>query len=283
MNEEGIRVSGVVDHLPNYFSLPLPPTRHGKPGLMRTKKFLNEQVAPDTLLELELVVLALAAGINDATTFPDYRVFASNQTGNTALLAVGALGLVDGNSLDLRNVGLSLGAFILGGTVLGQSGHYFGRTRRSWLLFTNFFQTVLVFLAAAIRHWIATEPTSWTRFIVIALLAFASGAQVAMARTVNVPEITTAMVTSAYIDFVVDPKLLLRNDRPRNRRLFFVLALLIGSFIGASAYREVDAAFSLLLAALCKSALCILLFFNRAESCEEEEGERHDPVPQAAS
>ncbi len=57
----------------------------------RLKKYLLQDVADDLSLEIQLMGLALAAGINDATTFPDYHVFASNQTGNTALLAVGAL------------------------------------------------------------------------------------------------------------------------------------------------------------------------------------------------
>ncbi|KAK4691539.1 hypothetical protein P7C71_g5478, partial [Lecanoromycetidae sp. Uapishka_2] len=250
---------------------------------MGYKTYLDEQIAADTLLEIELMVLALAAGINDATTYPDYRVFASNQTGNTVLLAVGALGLVDEESLDLRNVGVSLGLFIVGGALLGQLGFRFGRTRRAWLLCTNILQTILVFLAAALRQWVATDTASHTRFAVIALLAFASGAQVAMARTVNVPEITTAMVTSAYIDFLVDPKLLLRNNRPRNRRLFFVLALLTGSFAGAVAYKKVGAAFSLLLAGICKTGLCIMLLYNCAETGDAEERGAREAVPQAAN
>ncbi len=84
----------------------------------RLKAFLNEEVSDEILLEIELMGLALAAGINDATTFSDYHVFASNQTGNTALLAVGALGL-GGEVLDLRNVGFSLGMFFIGGYSFG--------------------------------------------------------------------------------------------------------------------------------------------------------------------
>jgi hypothetical protein len=57
------------------------------------------------------------------------------------------------------------------------------------------------------RSWVARSDTTSRAWIVTALLAFASGGQVAMARTVNVPEITTAMVTSAYIDLLVDHEL----------------------------------------------------------------------------
>ncbi|KAJ9493523.1 hypothetical protein H2202_010992 [Exophiala xenobiotica] len=242
---------------------------------------LDEDLAPGLLLETELMILSLAAGINDATTFPEYRVFASNQTGNTALLAVGALALAP-EAVDLPNVAISLSLFVIGGTFLGQLGHIVGRTKRSWLITTNVLQTCLVFVAAALRHWVSTSKHSPYRYFVISLLAFASGGQVAMARTVNVPEITTAMVTSAYIDFFVDPKLLMRKNRSRDRRLFFVLALLIGSFIGAAGYQKVSASFSLLLVGLCKLGVCVLLLFNRAVTPAEERREGTDPIPQAA-
>lgn len=263
-------------------------TTSGQPGKHHgarehNQTFLNTQVGPDALLEFELMGLALAAGINDATTFPDYRVFASNQTGNTALLAVGALGLVDREAVDLNDVAVSLGLFILGGSSFGQLGHAVGRTRRWWLLFTNILQTLLVFAAAALRKWVDSDRHSPARYAVIALLAFASGAQVAMARTVNVPEITTAMVTSAYIDFFVDPNLLARHNRPRNRRLIFVLALLGGSFIGALGYKSVGPAFSLLLAGLCKLVIVMLLFLNRPETPREGEERRHQYTAETAA
>lgn len=228
------------------------------------------------------MILALAAGINDATTFSDYRVFASNQTGNTALLAIGALGLAE-DAVDLESVGFSLGMFILGGICLGQLGHYFGRTRRAWLIVNNSVQTSLVLLAATLRKWIATSKHSPSRYSVISLLALASGGQVAMARTINVPEITTAMVTSAYIGFFVDPRLLVADNRPRSRRGLFVISLVVGSFIGGAAYRQVGPAFALLLAGLSKLGICVLIFFNRKETPREEEREAQEAVPHRAA
>ncbi|KAF2122263.1 hypothetical protein BDV96DRAFT_640318 [Lophiotrema nucula] len=44
-----------------------------------------------SLLEIELYLHALAIGTQDAILFPDFHCFASNQTGNTVLFAVGAL------------------------------------------------------------------------------------------------------------------------------------------------------------------------------------------------
>lgn len=44
--------------------------------------FLNREVNTKShLLELNLLLLALAIGIQDAVSYPDFQCFASNQTG----------------------------------------------------------------------------------------------------------------------------------------------------------------------------------------------------------
>lgn len=96
----------------------------------------------------------------------------------------------------------------------------------------------------------------------IALLAFASGAQVALARSIHLPEITTAMVTSAYIDLLIDSKILKKNNRSRNRRFFFVFCLVLGSFIGAVAYRYMSPAFALYLSGTVKAVGLHCCAFN---------------------
>lgn len=232
-----------------------------KPRTKNPHNRLFTDVADDLLLEIELMGLALATGIMDATTFPDYHVFASNQTGNTALLAVGAL-RIGGDTINLSNIGISLGLFVGAGVIFGQVGNRIGPSRRIWLLVTNAVQTILVAVAAGLRWKVATSSNGPGALGIIALLAFASGAQVALARTVNVPEISTAMVTSAYIDFFADPRLFQAKNRSRNRRFFFVISLLLGSFIGAIAYRYVGPALSLLLSAICKLVVTISFFAN---------------------
>lgn len=155
---------------------------------------LGQEVADDLMIECQMFGLAFAAGVLDATTFPDYSVFVSNQTGNTALLAVGALDI--SKVVKIENVGFSLSFFIIGGLLFGQIGDRVGRRRKAWLVTTNFVQTAIMAAATALRKWYQRDhgessPQAWS---VIALLAFASGGQVAMARTVNLPQIPTAMV-----------------------------------------------------------------------------------------
>lgn len=238
---------------------------------------LNGEVADDLFLELELMGLAVATGIMDATTFPDYHVFVSNQTGNTALLAVGALH-IDSNIVKLQNVGVSLGVFIAGGMILGQLGNVFGPRRRLWLLVTNMLQTALVIVATSLRWKCTTSDGTSGSFVVLSLLAFASGGQIAVARTINVPEITTAMVTSAYIDLIVDPRILASQNRPRTRRFFFICCLLLGSFIGSIGYHYVGPSLSLLLSAICKLVVTMAFFANADMSTSGRSAEKKSEV-----
>lgn len=172
------------------------------------------------LLESELLLLSLATGIQDATTFPDYACFASNQTGNTVLFAVGAAGLAR-DAFELANIAMSLGVFVAGCVLSGQAGNYLvgkrGRPsrRRWWVLASNAVSTALVVAAVAVQwveqlrkqrehaemgtpmHGVSAvgvidvDRTGPAALGVIALLAFASAMQVTIARPLGVPQITT--------------------------------------------------------------------------------------------
>ncbi|PVH73403.1 DUF1275 domain protein [Cadophora sp. DSE1049] len=215
------------------------------------RDFLSENVGEDALLEAELLLLAFATGIQDATTFPDYQCFASNQTGNTVLLAVGAAG-VTGDIFFMRNIGVSLAMFVAGSLIMGQIGHLAGCRKRWWLILSSVLQTAMIFAASGL---IAMG--------VIALLAFSSGGQVAMARALQITEITTAMATAAYVDLFLDVNMLGKWNRSRDRRVLFLLSLFAGSFAGAFAYSRVGSAFALLISAIGKLVVTAGFVLNR--------------------
>ncbi len=200
--------------------------------------------------------------MQDATTFPEYHCFASNQTGNTVLLAVGVCG-IGGGIFSLVNIGVSLALFVAGVVILGQLGNLLGVRKRWWLLASSLLQTVLVFAAAALQYQYGVREDGPLTQLIIALLAFASGAQVAMVRSLKIMEITTAMATAAYVDVFIDPRLLRRHNRARDRRLLFLLCLVAGSFAGAGAYKTMSSAFALLLSAVGKLIVTFTLLFNR--------------------
>lgn len=239
----------------------------------RVRSYLNAKVREDALLETELLLLAFATGIQDATTFPDYHCFASNQTGNTVLLAVGVTA-IHSSVFSLRDIGTSLGMFVAGVVILGAFGNWAGPRRRSWLLTTSIIQTAMVFAAAGLqyRHGISEDSDSYTVGI-ITLLAFSSGGQVAMVRALRMTEITTAMATAAYIDLFIDKEIFKLHNRPRNRRILFLASLFAGSFAGAFAYARVSSAFALLISAVGKLLATASFLLN--SEMDIHDGEKH--------
>ncbi|KAH6705344.1 DUF1275 domain protein [Leptodontidium sp. MPI-SDFR-AT-0119] len=229
----------------------------------RLRKYLSENIREDVVLEAELLLLAFATGIQDATTFPDYSCFASNQTGNTVLLAVGVAG-VSGDSFSMENIGVSLALFVAGSWSMGQIGHLAGSRKRWWLIFSSVIQTAMIFAASGLqyRYGVGEKDRSIT-LGAISLLAFSSGGQVVMVRALQMTEITTAMATAAYVDLFLDVKLFGKVNRRRDRRVLFLLSLVAGSFAGAFAYARVSSPFALLILAVGKLIVTVAFILNK--------------------
>jgi uncharacterized membrane protein YoaK (UPF0700 family) len=155
--------------------------------------------------------------------------------------------------------------FVLGGFLPGQVGNYFGPRKRRWLIATSIIQTTLVFIAAGIQHaGPSPVPDKGPEALaVISLLAFSSGAQVAMARGLQITEITTAMATAAYVDIFIDEKMFEKRNRRRNRRIAFLLSLFAGSFAGAFAYKARGSAFALAVSGVGKALVTVSLIANK--------------------
>lgn len=79
--------------------------------ISKVRSYLNETIGDDIYLEIELLFLAFGIGIQDATTFPDYLCFASNQTGNTVFLAIETAKIGAAN-FPFSNIGFSLAVSI---------------------------------------------------------------------------------------------------------------------------------------------------------------------------
>lgn len=235
---------------------------HGRHSMTTLLKFLTEDICEDWVLEAELLALSFATGIQDAASYPDYRCFAANQTGNTIFLAISVAAL-DGGVYSFQNIITSLVLFVGGGLVLGQMGNYFGVRKRIWLVTSNVLQTILVLAATIIQYLTPIRRDGAAAMAVLGLLAFSSGGQVAMSRSLKITEITTAMATAAYIDVMCDPALLKARNRSRNRRVGFLVCLTAGCYAGAFAL-DVNSPFALLLCVIVKAGVTAAFFFNRA-------------------
>ena len=250
-----------------------PPT---KLLINKLNKYLLASLKVDLLVEIQLLLLSFCIGIQDAISLPDFLCFASNQTGNSVVFAIG-LARIGGALVDIPNVAISLASFIGGAILTGQLAHFAGTKRRSWLILSHVIQTLMTFAAAALQGaYIYQGPTSVQSRISIFLLAFASGAQVASMRPMQISEITTAMATAAWIDLVIDPNLLAKQNRPRNRRAGFLAALIAGSFAGAFMHSSIGASNALVVSGIGKAIVTVSLLFNKEQEevvvgCEMEE------------
>ncbi|KAF2122264.1 hypothetical protein BDV96DRAFT_140998 [Lophiotrema nucula] len=101
--------------------------------------------------------------------------------------------------------------------------------------------------------------------VILGLLAFSSGSRVAVVRGLQITDITTAMATAAYIDIFIDPNLLAKisQNRGRNRRVLFLLMLLVGSFMGAGVGARTNLGVVVLVSAIIKTLVTFVFHFNK--------------------
>lgn len=221
-------------------------------------------------VDLQMIALGFFAGIVDAVVYASFAIFVSNQTGNLILLA---LGVARPHQLvvpiNIAHTLCSLGSFCIGAFASGQMGHRLGCCRREWVLFTSLVQSALVMVSAVTIYTIpAAVDNYWNLFIIVAL-SLTSGAQVALARGLQVPEIPTSMATAAVVDILSDTKLWKKENIPRNRRAYFVVALFLGGLTGSYVLRASDPGPTLLFAGLCKLIISLSFLLNPSAETKE--------------
>lgn len=135
----------------------------------------------------------------------------------------------------------------------------------------NFIQSCLVLGAAAIqyRHGIKVEGPK--ALSVVGLLALAAGSQVVQSRSLAMSEISTAMATAAWIDLMIDQKLLVLKNRPRTRRVAFLISLVCGALVGAFIYREVGSATAIAVSGAGKLLVTAMYAFASSEKALKED------------
>ncbi|KAK1835561.1 hypothetical protein QBC39DRAFT_416145 [Podospora conica] len=264
---------------------PAPPTTPKKGS--KVSRYLNARVKPNFYAECQLILLTFCIGLQDAVSFPDFHCFASNQTGNTVFLVLAiVLPEMNGEMFVTANIGVALGFFLAAAWLTGQLGHIIGPRRRLYLLVTHALQTALVFAAAAVQYvQHATTPDGELRLtgprtlVAIGLLASAAGSQVVLSRALAMTEITTAMATAAWVDLVIDPGLVrgLTKNRPRNRRVAFLAALVLGTLTGAFIYKRVSSPAALVVSGAGKAVVTGMFFWRLRVLTGKERCEVREP------
>lgn len=210
--------------------------------------YLTHSSPSRLFLQLHLLFISFATGLLDASTYSDYGLFASNQTGNSIILLVEAISSIRNVSATERHqkdtilltVGVSLSSFLFWGTIFGQIATRLNiKTNRTWLIFSTFVQSLFLLVPAILLQSNALKAGSRTHdAVTIFLLAASAGIQISMSRSLSIPEIPTAMMTSVYADIITDPNLFTMEVssprvKSRNVRLCYVLMLFLGTLVGA--------------------------------------------------
>ncbi|RFU74892.1 duf1275 domain protein [Trichoderma arundinaceum] len=220
----------------------------------------TQDVHTSLFVELQLLLITFCTGIQD------YHCFASNQTGNTIFLCLAlVIPKLNGDMFYTANIGTGLGVFLVAGWLTGQLGHVVGPRKRWWLILCNLVQTCLVFGAAAVQYRYGVHDHGPTAIGVVALLAFAAGSQVVQSRSLAATEISTAMATAAWVDLMIDRKLFVMDNRPRTRRISFLIALVVGGLIGAVIYRTAGSEAALAVSGGGKGLATLLYIFSGTE------------------
>jgi len=181
-----------------------------------------------------LLVLSVTTGLIDAVSVLGLaKTFSANMTGNIVFLGFG-LAQTPGFSV-LPNL-VALLTFILGALVAGRAGRTLGtRPLRHWLTVAALFETVLLWLAAALAF--AFDPqsasTGWALYAIIGLTAIAMGFRNATVRQLKVPDLTTTVLTLTITGIAADSRAAGGTSPNLRRRLAAVGAILAGAALGA--------------------------------------------------
>jgi hypothetical protein len=200
------------------------------------------------------------------------RPLTPSETGNAILLTVSIVGA---HPL-LLLTGVSLGSFLGSAFVFGHLGHFMGEhshsqnppitvssllsliapnrlhpadplpgvRRRGWLILTTFIQALIMFICAILLspHGSPIVSTGGAdEWLTLSLFAIMSGSQVAMARQSACQEMPTAPMTSSCVDLMADKYIFLPwnhpKAEPRNRRVMYIGAMIVGGVLGAVVHR----------------------------------------------
>jgi uncharacterized membrane protein YoaK (UPF0700 family) len=200
---------------------------------VKTKLVALTASTRDGPLPLALMVLTVVTGLVDAISFLGLgRVFTANMTGNVVLLGfavAGAPGLSIPRSLT------SVIAFLFGATLGGGLAVTMAdASRRRWLVTAAVAEAGLLFAAAltSVGFDIGSATPSSGVYAVIVLAAVAMGLRNATIRKLDVPDMTTTVLTYILTGLAADSSPAGGNNPRSGRRAASVLLMFAGAAIG---------------------------------------------------
>ena len=191
-----------------------------------------------------LVGLTVVTGLVDAFSYLVLgHVFVANMTGNVVFMA---FALAGAKGFSLSASALALLAFAAGAALGGRLANRFHDHRGRLVLALVAAEAVLVLVSYACGALAADPARGWARYLLIALLGLAMGAQNGVVRRLAVPDLTTTVLTMTITGAAADGRLGGGADGKVGRRLLSAAAMFLGACAGALLALHVSSALPLL-------------------------------------
>ncbi|GAA2904782.1 YoaK family protein [Streptomyces mexicanus] len=199
-----------------------------------------------------LLGLTVVSGIIDAVSYLGLgHVFTANMTGNVVVLGFAAAGAP---GFSVPHTATSLACFLVGALTGGRVAHRYGtRSRRRWARVTLAVEAVLVGASAVVAF--AAPGAAGTTYTLIALTALAMGLRNATVIKLEVPDLTTTVLTRTLTGLAADSRAGGGSGRRSPRRAASVVAMLAGAALGAWLVVHRDLGTPLLIAAVAAGLL----------------------------
>jgi uncharacterized membrane protein YoaK (UPF0700 family) len=222
-------------------------------------------------VDIQLIFLSFTVGIIDALMVTELNVFSNNQTGNTIFLGISFSNINSNLVIKWDRNLVSIISFWLAVFIVGQIGHCIGNRKRLWLIFIHIISSLILYIASILLYTniinISNNQNEMV-LIFIMLISFSFGIQAVTVRPLNIPEISTIVVTSAMVDLWSDKNLLKKYNIGRNRRIAFIISLLIGAITG-SFLLKISIPGTVILCASIKFVVALSFMFNNKEFLNE--------------
>ncbi|KAF2423193.1 hypothetical protein EJ08DRAFT_596326 [Tothia fuscella] len=196
---------------------------------------------------IPIILCCSCSGLIDSCIFNVWGVFATMQTGNTVILALGASNQPTGHPHAWLQALMAILFFFFGSLLTGQISKILPPLRHTTLALSFLLQTVLIVTAAAlVESGVAPNITNGKEYFIqlvpLPMLSFQAGMQSVTARQLGLNEIPTTVLTSVYCDLGNDSKLFagFRDNWKRNRRAGAAASLIVGAIIGGWLSRTSD-------------------------------------------
>lgn len=178
-----------------------------------------------------LTILTVIAGLVDATSLLRLdRVFVANVTGSVIFIG---LALVGARGFSLAAPLIALATFLVGAGlgVRVFARHVTHRGRSAYAASLAQFVDLLIASAIALFDHHPTDPV---RLTLVAILALGMGAKSALVRSVNVPGLTTAVVTTTLTGLASEGATGSWRSTSFAVRLVATCGLLVGAIVGGA-------------------------------------------------